>query len=101
MSTGTSAPAQVVEGAEPVIDSVKADDVVGTERESSSQKEPGLVAQEASPRVKAKYFIVKSLTLEDLELSVRNGVWATQAHNEAALNKAYSVSFRYSPPNKT
>ncbi|OBT54679.1 hypothetical protein VE04_05681 [Pseudogymnoascus sp. 24MN13] len=38
-----------------------------------------------------KYFIVKSLTVEDLEMSVRNGVWATQSHNEAALDKAYKV----------
>ncbi|KAH7391872.1 YT521-B-like domain-containing protein [Pyrenochaeta sp. MPI-SDFR-AT-0127] len=36
-----------------------------------------------------KYFIVKSLTLQDLELSVRNGIWATQSHNEDALNKAF------------
>ncbi|KAF2854590.1 hypothetical protein T440DRAFT_237605 [Plenodomus tracheiphilus IPT5] len=36
-----------------------------------------------------KYFIVKSLTLQDLELSVRNGIWATQSHNEEALNKAF------------
>jgi hypothetical protein len=35
---------------------------------------------------------VKSLTVEDLELSVRNGIWATQSHNEEALNKAYQVS---------
>jgi hypothetical protein len=39
-----------------------------------------------------KYFIVKSLTLQDLELSVRNGIWATQSHNEEALNKAFEVS---------
>lgn len=36
-----------------------------------------------------KYFIVKSLTLQDLELSVRNGIWATQSHNEETLNEAY------------
>ncbi|KAK6864057.1 hypothetical protein PG995_000585 [Apiospora arundinis] len=36
-----------------------------------------------------KFFILKSLTVEDLELSVRNGVWATQSHNEEALNDAY------------
>jgi hypothetical protein len=36
-----------------------------------------------------KYFIVKSLTLQDLELSIRNGIWATQSHNEEVLNKAY------------
>lgn len=38
-----------------------------------------------------KYFIVKSLTLQDLELSVRNGIWATQSHNEETLNKAYEA----------
>lgn len=41
---------------------------------------------------KDKFFIVKSLTVEDLELSVRNGIWATQSHNEDALNKAYQVN---------
>ena len=46
----------------------------------------------AMAKVKEKFFVVKSLTVEDLELSVRNGIWATQAHNEAALNKAYEVS---------
>jgi RNA recognition motif-containing protein len=40
----------------------------------------------------SKYFIVKSLTLQDLELSVRNGIWATQSHNEDVLNKAFRVS---------
>lgn len=40
-----------------------------------------------------KYFIVKSLTLQDLELSVRNGIWATQSHNEDTLNKAFEVRF--------
>ena len=39
----------------------------------------------------AKYFVMKSLTVEDMELSVQNKIWATQAHNEDALNKAYEV----------
>lgn len=39
-----------------------------------------------------KYFVLKSLTVEDMELSVRNSIWATQAHNEDALNKAFEVS---------
>lgn len=39
--------------------------------------------------ISSKYFIVKSLTLQDLELSVRNGIWATQSHNEESLNKAF------------
>ena len=40
---------------------------------------------------KDKFFILKSLTVEDLELSVRTGIWATQSHNEESLNKAFQV----------
>ena len=50
-----------------------------------------LESERKAPKVAEKYFVVKSLTIEDLDLSVRNGIWATQAHNEAALNKAYKV----------
>ena len=46
---------------------------------------------ESLEKVKEKFFVVKSLTIEDLERSVQTGVWATQAHNEDALNKAYRV----------
>jgi hypothetical protein len=51
-------------------------------------------AQNASPsatstRVPEKFFVVKSLTLQDLEASVRNGIWATQSHNESTLNEAF------------
>lgn len=46
---------------------------------------------EPGPKSKEAFFIVKSLTVDDLEMSVRNGIWATQSHNEAALNKAYEV----------
>lgn len=41
---------------------------------------------------KDKFFILKSLTVEDLDLSIQNGVWATQSHNEEALNDAFGVS---------
>lgn len=40
---------------------------------------------------KERYFILKSLTIEDLETSVRNGIWATQSHNEELLNNAFKV----------
>jgi len=50
----------------------------------------GEVSSDGS-KIAEKFFVVKSLTLQDLELSTRNGIWATQAHNEAALNKAYEV----------
>lgn len=46
-------------------------------------------------RVVDRYFIVKSLTTEDLELSKQSGIWATQSHNEAAMNQAYEVSVLY------
>lgn len=42
---------------------------------------------------KDKFFVLKSLTLEDLELSVRTGIWATQSHNEETLNSAFKVCF--------
>ncbi len=51
--------------------------------------------QPAATKAKEKFFVVKSLTVEDLEMSVRNGIWATQAHNETALNKAYEVSIDF------
>lgn len=38
-----------------------------------------------------RYFVLKSLTVEDLELSVRTKVWATQSHNEETLNNAFKV----------
>jgi hypothetical protein len=41
---------------------------------------------------KDRFFILKSLTVEDLELSVQTGIWATQSHNEGNLNKAFEVS---------
>lgn len=41
-------------------------------------------------RVPEKYFIIKSLTVQDLEASVRNGIWATQNHNEDTLNRAFT-----------
>ena len=48
-------------------------------------------------KVKEKFFVVKSLTAEDLERSVQSGIWATQAHNEAALNAAYQVNLYFCP----
>lgn len=39
-----------------------------------------------------RFFILKSLTQFDLDLSVENGLWATQKHNEAILDQAYRTS---------
>ncbi|KAK0733341.1 YT521-B-like domain-containing protein [Lasiosphaeria miniovina] len=38
---------------------------------------------------KDRFFILKSLTVEDLELSVKTSIWATQSHNETTLNSAF------------
>lgn len=38
-----------------------------------------------------KFFILKSLTMEDLELSVTTGIWATQSHNEGTLCNSFKV----------
>lgn len=62
---------------------------------SPNQDSPELVKYTST--AKDKYFIVKSLTLQDLESSVRNGIWATQSHNEKALNKAFEVRSCHRP----
>ncbi|KAG6310540.1 hypothetical protein E4U22_003229 [Claviceps purpurea] len=36
-----------------------------------------------------RFFVLKSLTAEDLDESVRTGIWATQSHNEERLNAAF------------
>jgi hypothetical protein len=57
-----------------------------------SSAAPATGTQPPPARVVDRYFIVKSLATEDLELSKLSGVWATQSHNEAAMNQAYEVS---------
>ncbi|KAI9717550.1 MAG: hypothetical protein M1812_004691 [Candelaria pacifica] len=68
--------------------------VKGEIRESSKslEKEVTGTAEEMPEKTeiaKERFFVVKSLTVEDLELSVRNGIWATQTHNEGSLNAAF------------
>lgn len=62
-----------------------------TKLKEANVETDGTRENEDTPLQKDKFFVVKSLTVEDLELSVRNGIWATQSHNEEALNKAYEV----------
>lgn len=67
---------------------------VDTLPQAQEEGEPGpsaLNTPSLDKIAKEKYFIVKSLTVEDLERSVNSGLWATQAHNEANLNLAYQV----------
>ena len=73
--------------------------VAAPKEQPSNNTPPGPESEEAKEGEKVedrgyakdKYFVVKSLTVEDLETSVRTGIWATQAHNEEALNKAFKV----------
>ncbi|KAF2645665.1 hypothetical protein P280DRAFT_126255 [Massarina eburnea CBS 473.64] len=62
--------------------------IADSEATTSKSKEEGKPTSTSAE----KYFIVKSLTLQDLELSVRNGIWATQSHNENTLNKAFETA---------
>ncbi|KAG6813005.1 hypothetical protein H0H92_014742 [Tricholoma furcatifolium] len=39
-----------------------------------------------------RYFILKSLTQFDLDLSTKEGLWATQKHNEGILDQAFRTS---------
>jgi len=66
--------------------------------EEEEEQEAITSEPEPTEKVKEKFFVVKSLTIEDLERSVSSGVWATQSHNETALNNAYQVrGMRTSP----
>ncbi|GAV74879.1 YTH domain-containing protein [Cephalotus follicularis] len=44
------------------------------------------------PQGISRYFIVKSCNRENLEVSVQQGVWATQRSNEAKLNEAFDAT---------
>ena len=65
-----------------ITDTTKAQDVDNSESPSATRN---------STTLKDRYFILKSLTKEDLAWSVSNKVWATQPHNETVLNEAFKV----------
>ncbi|GAA0176021.1 RNA metabolism protein [Lithospermum erythrorhizon] len=60
-----------------------------------AQNAPGSLQNQAHrtatplPQGTSRYFIVKSSNRDNLELSVQQGVWATQRSNEAKLNEAF------------
>ncbi|CAG8537081.1 30392_t:CDS:2 [Racocetra persica] len=59
-------------------------------RQSSvASMSPASSVSSAKPSSVNRYFILKSLTQDDLDISVKSSFWATQPHNEAALNKAF------------
>lgn len=89
--TSTTSPSAVASDASPVDNSPESPlSVAGAQ----PLEEPIVKASEdpTLTRVPARYFILKSLTLQDLEISTRTGIWATQTHNEELLSNAYNVS---------
>ncbi|KAL4946898.1 hypothetical protein BDV06DRAFT_2592 [Aspergillus oleicola] len=55
----------------------------------STNTEDGGREASYSARVPNRYFVLKSLAVEDLEISWQTGIWATQTHNEETLNRAF------------
>lgn len=92
-SSGTqpASESQIVQEAD---ESAKDEDAEKSSKESSATVivESHKTADVENAVAKDKFFILKSLTAEDLELSVRTGIWATQSHNEETLNGAFKVS---------
>lgn len=67
--------------------------VCGSYERSTSEKSAAAASNcPTARRVPERYFVIKSLTVQDLESSVRNGIWATQNHNESLLNQAFRDS---------
>lgn len=88
--TGPAALMPAVAQSQTAFESIAQNREISSRAEQMAQAELSREGGSAS-RVVDKYFIMKSLTLEDMELSARNNIWATQAHNEEALNKAFEV----------
>lgn len=40
-----------------------------------------------------RYFVIKSLNHQNIQLSIKKGVWATQVMNEPILEEAFQVTF--------
>ena len=91
VSASTTTPTSTI-SQRPTVTLVNGDEVEEAGKEATVTDSTVTAEPDAMEKVKEKYFVVKSLTVEDLERSVVSGIWATQAHNEAALNTAYQVS---------
>ncbi|KIW98681.1 uncharacterized protein Z519_00342 [Cladophialophora bantiana CBS 173.52] len=90
-SSSTATPTQGV-AQQPTAPTDAGNEVDGVGKEAAVVDETIPAEPEPIDKVKERFFVVKSLTVEDLERSVVSGIWATQAHNEAALNNAYQTS---------
>jgi hypothetical protein len=65
---------------------------LGTPETSAAQSQEQIPPISDPHSSKDRYFIMKSLTRDDLMWSVTNNVWATQPHNEMQLNEAFKVN---------
>jgi hypothetical protein len=60
-----------------------------------------ILEDEKTPEIKQRsqeldrFFVLKSLSVDDLYRSVRYGIWTAQNHNEELLNQAYYVSSQH------
>jgi RNA recognition motif-containing protein len=78
---------------EETLDPPSSGEAINTDPETGPG--PTHPTQDGNARSIDRYFIVKSLTVDDLELSKQSGIWATQTHNETSLNQAFEVSIRF------
>ncbi|KAK6431962.1 hypothetical protein LTR95_011870 [Oleoguttula sp. CCFEE 5521] len=99
-STTTSAPPSAHSSTPALVHSLSPDSEVdevdtpaivgGPPAAPQTQKEMvTAIATSKATRVPESFFILKSLTSQDLDASIRRGEWTTQVHNEAGLNDAF------------
>ncbi|OQO09081.1 hypothetical protein B0A48_05972 [Cryoendolithus antarcticus] len=77
---------------DPEIDEVDTPTIVGGPPAAPQAQKAVVVSATALPkatRIPESFFILKSLTSQDLDASVRRGEWTTQVHNELGLNAAF------------
>ncbi|KAJ8080041.1 hypothetical protein PM082_016868 [Marasmius tenuissimus] len=72
-----------------VLDLSPPESSIGTSVNPMSPPLPLPVAPAWSPK---RFFILKSLSQPDFDLSVERGLWTTQKHNEGILDQAYRTS---------
>ncbi|KAK9595320.1 hypothetical protein V6Z93_005092 [Aspergillus fumigatus] len=60
--------------------------------DSRSSETEASTTRYSAHRITDRYFIMKSHTVEHLEMSRKTGVWATQTHNQDSLNQAFKES---------
>ncbi|KAL8950217.1 MAG: hypothetical protein Q9222_003746 [Ikaeria aurantiellina] len=89
--TGPASLLPAIAASQSAIESIRQNREVSSRAEAMTKPE-GSGTGSGLPKALDKFFIMKSLTVEDMELSVRNNIWATQAHNEEALNKAFETT---------